>query len=152
MSICVQFGACVNTIFISHLLSLPAGGLSCLGSGFTHWDLAHIGTWLATSSLIPWMTPWFLFGSWGCSKVLDNLWKDIDSGWLHPFRSTAHTPLPTGASDLDPRFSVLPWKREAIFFYFYFYPCHCHNFQVVLLIYFPQNCWCELPKSHIWSC
>ena len=55
----------------------------------------------------------------GCSKGLDSLWKDLDSDWLHPFRSAAQTPLPTGASDLDPRFSILPLKGEAVILFLF---------------------------------
>ena len=42
----------------SHL-SCKCSCSSALGEG---WNV------LASSSLIPWMTPWFLFGSWGCSR------------------------------------------------------------------------------------
>ena len=93
----------------SHL-SCECSCSSALGEG---WNV------LATSSPIPWTTPWFLFGSWVCSKGLDNLCRDLDSDWLHPFRSTAQTPLPTGASDFDPRFSILPLKREAIILFLF---------------------------------
>ena len=55
----------------------------------------------------------------GCSKGLDSLWEDPDSDWPHPFRSAAQTPLPTGASDLDPRFSILPFKGEAVILFLF---------------------------------
>ena len=59
----------------SHL-SCECSCSSALGEG---WNV------LATSSPIPWTMPWFLFGSWVCSKELDNLCKDLNSDWLHPF-------------------------------------------------------------------